>query len=211
MGKYISVTIFFIIIFSQPCYSQKRSLSGKEFVSEDKIKSESLIFLDDSICVYTQTFHCDINKIFEYTEIRCKYNINKELILLKPIERPSYLEGLDYFLIPDSILKKCDLIYIDTPDDPFILNRIAGWTKENMYGYINNIDEETILYYHNNDNIIYANLFTCMVGEAQSSRFTPFTQKGKKRISNKALNKLMRSGKIPVNNIEKLNSIQVYD
>lgn len=200
MKNRITFFMFFTMIFSQFCFSQKQTLGGREFLSDDSIKSESFIFLDDSICVYTQKYHCNIEEKYRLIIIKCKYKFSKELIILSPIEIPSYLEGADCFLLPDSILKECDLIYIDTPQNPFNLDIRGKLTRADIYRYINSVKNgEKLLY--KGDNIIYAKVLTCFPIETRRSSFTPFTQKGEKRISDKKLKKLMKSGKIPVNNL----------
>jgi hypothetical protein len=196
-----TIIILSIIIFSQYCYSQKQILSGKEFLSEDSIKKELFMFLDDSVCIYKQIYNCAIDEKYRLTEIKCKYKIEGELIFLKPINIPEYLQGIDCYLIPETILEGCDLIYANTLESPFDLDVRAKLTKADMYGYVNSIKNGTKLLLYKRDNIIFAKVLTCIPIENRRSSFTLFTQKGKKRISDKTLRKLIKTQKIPINNL----------
>ncbi|MDU1890982.1 MAG: hypothetical protein E6767_09855 [Dysgonomonas sp.] len=165
---------------------------------EDSIKSEFITFIDDSLCIYTQTFHCDMNEKYQNTNIQCKYRVEKKLIILNSIECPDYLKKKECYTIPDSILKNCNLIYADTPTDPFDLDIRAKITKADLYGQINNINNsDTLLFYKNN--IFYAKVLSCLPVEVRRSNFQFFNEKGKKRLDNKILMKLMKAQKIPIN------------
>ena len=52
------------------------------------------MFLDDSVCIYKQIYNCPIDEKYRLTEIKCKYKIEGELIFLKPIDIPEYLQGI---------------------------------------------------------------------------------------------------------------------
>ena len=199
MKKILLLT--FVILIIQSCSNSKFSLAGKEFLVTDPIKSEFISFIDDSICIYTQTFHCDIDKTYQDVIIRCRYKMEKDLIIVTNIESPDYLKERDCYIIPDSILKKCDLIYINTPDNPFTLDLRTKITKADVYGRIDNINNSDTLLFHKN-NIFYAKVLTCLPKEIRRSNFQYFNEKGKKRLNSKTIHKLIKAGKIPVNNLK---------
>ena len=46
----------------QLCFAQNQMLSGKKFLMDNPIKSESFTFENDSVCVHRQILHSNMNE-----------------------------------------------------------------------------------------------------------------------------------------------------
>jgi len=172
----------------------------KTFITSDSLHIESLSFINDSICIYLQEFKCDIDEKFRKTEIKCRYTLDKNQLILENItDLPSFLEGKSCYRLPDDEIEKCDFIMKNTPDDPFIVDKRSGWTKANFYGFINNINKTDTLIYSKNG-FLYAKSILCFNEKKYHFLGKMFHEKDKKRLADKEIEKIFSHPmKVPVN------------
>lgn len=180
------------------CTSKNIVLINKEFTigETDLVKQEFLNFIDDSVCIYIQIFKCDIDEKYRNVEIKCLYKISGDYVDLTAIEQPDFLVGKSCYAIPDSVLQKCDVIYIDTPENPFYLARYGLWDRAKAYGFINNINGTERLFYKK-DNLFHAKVLSCY-GDDASANYQAFHNSTKKGLGYKAASKIFYSGKVPL-------------
>lgn len=198
--KYLCYIILAIgFIYTSSCISKKEfDLKNQKFLigQNSSIKQEYLNFIDDSICVYHQRFNCNIDEKYRNTEIKCLYKISGNYIDLMAIEQPDFLVGKSCYAIPDSVLQKCDAIYVNTPEDPFYLTPEGHWDKAKAYGFINNINGTERLFYKK-ENLFYAKVLSCY-GENTLANYQVFHKENKDELSNKTVDKIYFSGKVPL-------------
>ena len=196
MKTFQFITITFLL-FSSSCSSSKFSLVGKEFSTSDKsTKGESLNFINDSLCFYTQTFYCDIPERYRITDIKCRYTINGDIISLKRISCPEYLENQSCYILSID----CAPMPVDTIEHRLI---IGAPPKIDKIGLINNINvEEDFLYYKGC--IYYAKALSCLPKEITGSSFQIFCKGGEKQAVKKVriLKRLTKQRRIPINDLE---------
>lgn len=151
--KYFLMSSLIMLLFTFISCSKAYilNLSGRIFVNDDPYKSEYLEFTNDTLCIYTQIFHCDISPQYKIKEIICNYKVLNDYIVLANIDIDSLANSI--FFLPKDEIKKCDFIYNEIKEVMAKTKRCLGCStyseKESLYGYINNIDNDT-LYYHNN-------------------------------------------------------------
>ena len=69
--KYIIVSLLFISC-SKSLY---RDFEQNLYKYETPYKSQYLDFINDSMCIYFQKFHCDISEKYKETSITCRYRL----------------------------------------------------------------------------------------------------------------------------------------
>lgn len=143
MKKLIYIPIIFIF-FS--C-SKKLILTNKMYVSGDSIKVSTLHFINDSICNYEQKYLCEIEEPYKNTVEICHYHIQKNSIILKNLTKDPDSIGTTYFKIPASELDKCSFFNEKlTDNEMIILGAPRALSNTEMFGFINNITDDTLLY-----------------------------------------------------------------
>lgn len=161
------------------------------------MRLETIKFINDSICLYTQEYKCNI-KEYRKTEIQCTYKIVKDLVLLSSFDQPLFLKGLNCFSIPDSILKDCDFIFEDTKQNPFYINLPTQWNKSNLYGFINNINGTDTLLYHKGC-LFYSKKSECFEINNIVLSTKVFTEQGRNKLKGKDINRIFKSKDVPIN------------
>lgn len=147
-----AIIIVGLLVYMQSCASlNPQILENRLFVDQDSLKYNSLQFINDSICIYTQEFAWDIGEQLQKTEIRCRYRIEKNRIILDAVKSPEFIEGKTCYSLPDSI-KDIFISRIVTKKWPLrVYNQQMD--SANYYCYINGINTDTITYYK--DDLIY--------------------------------------------------------
>ena len=79
----IRLFIFLFIILITSCTPIK-NLSGEKFIAKSKMRTLELVFENDSICKFINTFNCkDLDPEVKKIEIICKYERKGDLIILR--------------------------------------------------------------------------------------------------------------------------------
>ncbi|MDR0659621.1 MAG: hypothetical protein LBG19_02225 [Prevotellaceae bacterium] len=198
--KIVQLLTIAVLLILSSCSSSKFTLAGKEYSLGSEIKSESIDFVSDNICLYTQIYHCNIPEKYKITEIECSYTISGDTITLKRISSPEYLENQSCYIMPDSIIVNCEPMFADTRKSPLFLGRY--WTKVDAYRVINSINvEEKLLYYKGC--IYYAKFLSCYSKESTASSFYVFCEGGRKANRKiRSMKKLTRQRRIPINDFD---------
>jgi hypothetical protein len=151
----IIALIIFIIITS--CSNHK--LANRYYECGDSIKINSLNFINDSICIYKQSYLIDMPKPYRQTQINCLYKLEHRKIVLKNRSQNRDSIEKSCFKIPEDVLTKINFFKPDTLKNKRILiGAPPTFSRIDLYGYINNIIEDTlnlnvrkILYIKEND------------------------------------------------------------
>lgn len=144
--------VFFLIgfLFIGSSCSHRLVLSNRVFVDRDSIKINSLDFINDSICIYKQSFKCEIQKPYKEIRIICKYETFKNKVILENLTSNTDSIGITCFIIPERELLKCSLINeILSEKDTIIIGAPKTFTMHDLYGYINNVNRDTLFYKRN--------------------------------------------------------------
>jgi hypothetical protein len=187
-----------ILFLFYACSIPKIQFANKLFIGDyQSYKVESFNFINDSVCLYLQEFQCDIDGKYKKTEIVCNYTVSGKYLILRNVtlNAPYFLEGKSCFKLPDMELKKC------FPEDgeikPIVIGKPRELTDGDVFGYINNIDIDT-LYLHKGY-ILYGKSVRCVSNNGMYVG-TLFHDKNKGvKLSQKQKNEMLNSRKIPVN------------
>lgn len=135
-----------ILIICQSCAKQL-ILIDKTFVDGDLYKANSLHFINDSVCIYKQIFLCDVDEQFKETKISCSYKINKNRIILRNLDIQSDSNNIPWFKLSEAEIRKCNFLNDELSEKkPIIIGAPPHISKIDIYGYINNITTDTLIY-----------------------------------------------------------------
>lgn len=197
--KYFYLLILPSFIFMYSCLSVKHTFFvNKQFFGMDSLKVDAIRFINDSVCIYSQEYKCDMDEIYKKIEIQCNYRIFKNLLFLEGVQRPAFLKGASCYVLPDSVLKKCNFIFEDTKESPFYINPRTKWSKCNIYGYINNINGvDTLTYYKGC--LLYAKQTKCFEENNIVLSTQIFFRDGKMTLKGKEKDKIFKTLKVSIN------------
>lgn len=174
------------------------NLSTKDFVDENQYKIEKLNFVNDSICIYTQEFLCDIDSTYKTTQTVCSYNIKGNYIILENVVKDSILARL--VPLPDSVVQQCRYMRDDLLDilsRPIAIDAPPATSLAEIFGFINVI--HTDILYYDRGIIYYKKSFkTIQSFQFLMIRTTFFVENGKSIAKNEKRLKKIRK-KIPLN------------
>jgi hypothetical protein len=139
--------LIYLLSICISCSPKVLVLKNKTFISGDPSKKIfSFHFINDSICIYEQKYQCEIDEKYRSTKIICHYWINKKEIILKNMTKDLDSLQTTCIMLPDSELKKCTFLNDELLKAP---SNFIGPSQSNaleMYGYIDNIIIDTLLY-----------------------------------------------------------------
>lgn len=196
MKKYficILISILFVVISCSK--NSLVMLRNRVFIESDSLSINSLNFVNDSICIYTQEFFFNMNEEYKKTEIKCFYKMDKNKLILTNIDCPIYLIGLSCFVLPDSIRN----IYVSK----FVTSRSPRLQTDQLliaysYGYINGIkNSDTLTFYKNN--IFYAKSTKCLFPGTIVGVKHLYREVGKELTNQKRINRFMSSKRMITN------------
>lgn len=135
-----------IIVICQAC-TRQLILINKTFIDDDPFKTNSLQFINDSICIYKQLFLCDIDEQYKETKIRCSYKINENMIILRNLMMQADSNNILWLKLPESEITKCYFLRDELlGKKPILIGAPPNIPMTDIYGYINNITTDTLIY-----------------------------------------------------------------
>lgn len=198
MNKYIIISYLLVILFIlHACSTPKIQLVNKLFVGDSQsCKLESFNFINDSICLYLQEFQCNIDDKYKKTEIICNYIVSGKFLILRNtmLNTPDFLEERSCFKLPDIELKKC---FPEEKETPIIIGKPRDLTDEDVFGYINNIDVDTL--YLDKGYILYGKSIGCASDNGMYVGILFYDKNKGMLLSQQQKNKMLTSRKNPIN------------
>jgi hypothetical protein len=212
MRRFLFISI--IVVISTSCSKTIFiNLSNKEFIKgeykeEYPYTVEKLNFINNSICIYTQEFLCDIDSAYKITQTICSYSVKDNYIILENARKDSSYNNLflNCIPLPDSIIQQCKYMRDDLLD---IQSRLTGIgvppppSLVELYGYINIIQTDTL--YYDRNIIYYIKCFRTIDSyRLLMIRGAFFVEKGKIQKLETTLRKerkLIKRRKIPFNRV----------
>jgi hypothetical protein len=138
--------LIFLLLICQSCTNQL-IMVNKTFFDDDPFKSNSFQFINDSVCLYKQTFKCDIDEKLKDTKTVCSYKVDKNRIILKNLTVHPDSMSIPWFKLSESQIKKCFFLNNELLEKkPLIIGAPPQISKIDSYGYINNITTDTLIY-----------------------------------------------------------------
>ena len=128
------------------------NMQGRVFVDGNQYKSESLEFVNDTICLYTQELHCNVSDQYKKMTITCLYKITNSNIILTNI---NYHPDSSYNCIklPEKEVNNCKFLKEESDK---IIEKTSGCIGcfedtplNDSYSYLDNVGIDT-LYYKDN-------------------------------------------------------------
>jgi len=141
--RLINVIVFTSITTVSCNISQ--DLAGKSFNSYQKHRRVQLIFDNDSICRFKNTFNCnDIDPKFREITIICRYEKVDKMLILKNIDCKSDSCKKSFTIdIPPQKSTQCDFLNEDKRTRVFTIGPNYPTAYE-RYGLVPNIDIDTV-------------------------------------------------------------------
>jgi hypothetical protein len=141
-----SIILFLFLIFLCSC-SKRYSLNNNEFLCLDLIRTHSLKFINDSICIYDQEFLCEMKQPYDFYRVNCKYFIEGNKIILKNLSEHPDSSVQTCFEIPDRAFDNCKPIIDEIKEESEIFRIPPKATLLiDVFRYYNNITTDTLTY-----------------------------------------------------------------
>jgi|WetSurMetagenome_2_1015567.scaffolds.fasta_scaffold02947_4 hypothetical protein len=142
--KLIVTIIQSVLIVSILSCSRHISMINRTFIKGDSIKTNSLSFLSDSLCVYKQEYLIDLPKPYKEVKNICHYTRIGNRIILKNMTSSSDSANSTCFQIPKSILDKTEFFTPPASDSIIIIGARPKLSRIDIYGYIDNITTDIL-------------------------------------------------------------------
>ncbi len=177
---------------------------------------EKLNFINDSICIYTQEFLCDIDSAYKTTQIKCFYSVKNNYVVLSNLTKRNCSDSnsMKCISLPYSIIQQCKYMREDLSNilsRPASIDAPPSISLAELYGFINIVQTDT-LYYHN-DVFFYNKSFKNPTNNIPFlTRIIFFVEKGREQNINKLYKKARKLKKrIPFNQSECQGAVPWYE